>query len=368
YRSVARVSHTRYPAFLFGRPVGRDEIPAFIYHDVDMESFEADLYFLHDNGYRTLTTDEFVSSVDQGLCERAVLLTFDDAGQNFFDVTLPLLKKYGAKATVFAPTYWIGRDTGKSADEMNSGGKFMSWEQLRECSETGLVDIQSHAHRHALVHISDSIVNFATPELLDRQHFYDWPMRWSGGEDMIGPPPLGTPIYSSQPLLSAPHRLLEDPAVFTCCQEFVESEGSRGFFATKGWRSELTKVYQAARAESSGPKYLDANAFEELLASEFDLSQQLFLEKLGRKAEHLAFPWMLGSTQSLKLASERGIKVFFGVGLDFGRVRKLSGQFRAFGRIKGDWLRFLPGRGRLKLSEVLPDKIKSFFSAQHLAH
>jgi len=319
-RSISRVAHTRYPAFLFGRPVGQGEVPAFIYHDVDMASFEADLFFLHENGYQTLSTDEYVESADKLGCERGVLLTFDDAGQNFFDTALPLLKKYGAKATVFAPTYWVGRDNKKSDIRINIGGKFMSWEELRECRETGLVDIQSHAHRHSLVHVSEQIVGFASPVLLKNQHFYDWPMRWDGESDVLGPPPLGTPIFLSQPLLSASHRMLEDPQITWLCQKFVASKGGGAFFANKKWEAELSHIYRKARGKTSGFEYMECHEFESLIASEFHFTQQIFEEQMGKRAKYLAFPWMLGSTLSLKLAAECGIKVVFGVGLDFRRA------------------------------------------------
>jgi hypothetical protein len=369
-RSLARVAHTHYPAFLFGVPLKQGEVPAFIYHDIDMNSFEADLYFLHDNGYRTLTTDEYVESIGKKKDGRMVLLTFDDAGQNFFEIALPLLEKFAAKATVFAPTFWVGRDIPgeRSDDRINRGGEFMTWEQLRICKKTGLVDVQSHAHRHALVHVTDKIVDFASPKLLQKHHFYDWPMRWSDGGDILGPPPVGTPIFSSQPLLSASHRVLEDFDITRRCQEFVESKGGGLFFANKRWRSDLDRIYRTARRQSSGFVRVEHQEFEALVESEFTLTQRSFEAQMGERARYLAFPWMLGSTLSLKLAAEWGIQVVFGVGLDFRRARKLKSYCPAFGRIKGDWLRFLPGRGRLNISEVVPNKIRDLVKGQHLAH
>jgi hypothetical protein len=57
----------------------------------------------------------------------------------------------------------------------------------------------------------------------------------------------------------------------------------------------------------------------------------------------------------------------FGVGLDYGRARRIT-RIPAFGRFKGDWIRFLPGKGRQRLWNVIPEKLRSFSASQHLAH
>src|SRR5581483_3488566 len=116
---------------------------------------------------------------------------------------LPLLRSFDARATLFVPSYW-----------MKSGcNLFMSWEQVRSCAESGCVDVQSHAHRHALVPTSNQLVGFATPTLLARYDIYDWPMRNTVAGEQLGPPPAGAPIYRAAPLLSADRRFLESPGL-----------------------------------------------------------------------------------------------------------------------------------------------------------
>jgi hypothetical protein len=77
-----------------------DGIPIFVFHDVDREGFARDLEFLRQNGYRILTTEEFVSLSQAGRREPAVLLTFDDARRNFWDVAFPVLREFDARATL----------------------------------------------------------------------------------------------------------------------------------------------------------------------------------------------------------------------------------------------------------------------------
>lgn len=370
--SIKRLMCTRYPRFIFGCQFQQGEIPAFIYHDVDEKTFEADLTFLKDNGYRTLTTEEFVKhNYNASDNSRSVLLTFDDARKNFFKVAFPLLGKFNARATLFVPTYWIGGRKAplKAREDIQAGDDmFMTWDELRTCVRSGLVDVQLHAHRHALVYTSDRLVGFASPKLLAQHHIYDWPMRQNGPKEVFGFPPLGTPIYEAMPLLSARSRLIEDMTVIRACQDLVVSEGGERFFTKRDWAIQLRRVHQDAVRRVGHPKLMVESEFQSLVASEFQLSQQLFEAELGLFPRYFAYPWMLGSMFSLKLAAEKGINAVFGVGLDFRRTRRFKGPVPAFGRFKGEWLRFLPGGGRLRLRDVLPGKLRGFLRSQHLAH
>jgi hypothetical protein len=244
----------------------------------------------------------------------------------------------------------------------------MTWEHLRACAASGLVDVQSHAHRHALVYTSPRLVDFASPSLLARHHLYDWPMRRSGDRDVLGRPPLGTPIYESTPLLSASERFIEDEAVVNACLEHVAARGGADWFSTPGWRTELLRVHTRAARESGGPSRVAPDEFGRLLESELLLTKGRFETELGRPPRYLAYPWMLGSARSIELAARAGLEAVFGVGIDFRRIRRMNGPVPAFGRTKGDWLRFLPGRGRSHLATVVPRKLAGFFRDQHLAH
>src|SRR5690348_15892324 len=113
----------------------------------------------------------------------------------------------------------------------------MSWEQVRECAESGYVDVQSHAHRHALVATSNQLVGFATPRLLARYDVYDWPMRNTATGERLGPPALGTPIYRAAPLLSAERRYLESPGLTSTFTQLVSESGGEAFFNLSDWSS-----------------------------------------------------------------------------------------------------------------------------------
>jgi hypothetical protein len=148
----------------------------------------------------------------------------------------------------------------------------------------------------------------------------------------------------------------------------VDAEGGEIYFSQKHWAGRLKQVHQSCLARSANFTLMSNNDFRGLIASEFLVSRRLFEEEMGRAPKYFAFPWMLGSTDSIKIAVDNGIEAVFGVGLDFRRVQEVSCMIPAFGRFKGDWLRFLPGRGRSSLRDVVPSKMKGFLRNQHFAH
>jgi hypothetical protein len=100
-----------YPAFLFGGSPG-DALPVFHIHQVTAGWLEPRLEYLVDNGYRTITSDEIarlvIDRVHPG--PRSVALTFDDAWASVWTVAMPLLRRFGLRAILFAiPARVTGR-------------------------------------------------------------------------------------------------------------------------------------------------------------------------------------------------------------------------------------------------------------------
>jgi peptidoglycan/xylan/chitin deacetylase (PgdA/CDA1 family) len=359
-RSVLGALRTHYPGFVLGLPLPHGALPIFLYHEVDAAEFAADLEFLRRNRYRTLSLGEFAAASERKSGSgRAVLLTFDDARLNFHDTALPVLREFNARATLFAPTYWMSAATGAADRE-----RFMNWEQLRQALESGLVDVQSHAHRHALIYTSARVLEFANPRTLAHYDIYDWPMRNGVAGEELGRPAPGTPIYTATPLLSARQRFIEDPAVTAACVDTVARFGGTAFFARPDWLRHLRRVHTAAGPPGRRAEPADLEA---LVADELEQSRELFLRHLGYSPQYLAYPWMMGSPRSLELAQRFGLQGVFGVGVDFGRARGRL-PVRAFGRIKADWLRLLPGEGRSSFLSIAGGKVAGISRTQHLAH
>jgi peptidoglycan/xylan/chitin deacetylase (PgdA/CDA1 family) len=369
-RSFARLAQTHFPPFLFGRELAPHEIPVFCYHDVEPGVLREDLAFLERNGYRTLGIEEYFRAArERGRQSgRRVLLTFDDARRSFWEVAYPILEERGARATVFVPTQWIRESRFSSRPDPEDSVAFMTWAEIARCEASYVVDVESHSHRHALVHTSAKLVAFASPDALARHDLFDWPMRRRGGRDECGRPSLGTPIYEAAPLLSAERRVLEPPGAAEACRLAVEAAGREAFFERPDWAARLRKVHDAAVTRTGGASAVSEAELKREIETEVREGVAAFERELGRKPRFFAYPWMLGSEPSLELLAEHGFSAAFGVGLDFRRVRDARLPLPTFARYKSEWIRFLPGLGRRRLQDVLPQKVGAFFRSQHLAH
>jgi peptidoglycan/xylan/chitin deacetylase (PgdA/CDA1 family) len=100
--------------------------------------FEAQLQWLAREGYKVLRLSELQAflAAREAPPPRSVVITIDDGYESFHRHAFPLLRKYGMPATLFIYSDIIGRDDG------------LTWPQLRELADSGLVDIQSHSKTH----------------------------------------------------------------------------------------------------------------------------------------------------------------------------------------------------------------------------
>jgi biofilm PGA synthesis lipoprotein PgaB len=102
--------------------------------------------------FRPVSVDQIVASRNGGprLPPRAVLLTFDDAYKSQFTHAFPLLQQYGYPALIGVVTRWTDTPAGDpvriSHKSVMPPGYFMSWDDLREMANSGLVEVASHTH------------------------------------------------------------------------------------------------------------------------------------------------------------------------------------------------------------------------------
>jgi len=75
-----------------------------------------------------------------------VAVTFDDGTADFTDVALPVLVAHGVPVTLYVATDFI-----ELGVQFPDDGVPLSWSALRDAGASGLVDVGSHTHRHALL-------------------------------------------------------------------------------------------------------------------------------------------------------------------------------------------------------------------------
>ena len=125
------------------------QVPILMYHHLSEETVSGDrldehLAALKGAGYTAVTMADLRSYVEKGtdLPDRPVVITFDDGYTSNLETGLPILEKYGMKATIFVIGCSVGKDTYKDTGEAMT--PHFTAEQARELEDTGLVAIGSH--------------------------------------------------------------------------------------------------------------------------------------------------------------------------------------------------------------------------------
>ncbi|MCK4325702.1 polysaccharide deacetylase family protein [bacterium] len=152
----------------------RRSIPVITYHHVNChlgdtvtvtpEYFEEQMRYLGQRGYNTIFLKELISCLEQKKAppEKTVALTFDDGYLDNWLYAYPILKKYKMKATIFVITSPIRDRHSNSTPEISPHSEtrpaavlgkglsdhYLSWAEMREMEDSGLVDIQCHTHSH----------------------------------------------------------------------------------------------------------------------------------------------------------------------------------------------------------------------------
>lgn len=94
----------------------------------------------------TLTEGLRALAEDASPNRRLVAVTFDDGTADFADRALPILVEHAVPVTLYLATQYL--ETGTS---FPLGGTPLSWSAVRDAVATGLVDVGSHTHSHALL-------------------------------------------------------------------------------------------------------------------------------------------------------------------------------------------------------------------------
>ena len=142
-----------------------EEIPShavlFIYHrfgeanapstNIRLDQFDGHLQELRDGGYNVLPLADIVKALQAGetLADRTVGISIDDAYASLYTHAWPRLRAANFPFTIFVATDTIDR----------KAPGFMSWDQLRELAQSGLVDIGSQTGSHPHMPLEDATKN-----------------------------------------------------------------------------------------------------------------------------------------------------------------------------------------------------------------
>ena len=130
-------------------------------YNVTPEEFAVQLDYLQQNGYTTITLQEFMRAKHGKITlpEKPIVLTFDDGYDNNYTEMLPILETHDMKAVVYVITNELG----------NEG--YLTLEQVKDMQRRG-IEIGSHTADHIpLVNLDEE---FLINQVRNSKIFLEW--------------------------------------------------------------------------------------------------------------------------------------------------------------------------------------------------
>ncbi len=137
------------PAGMFNG--GFQKIPILTYHRftpgesncgrlaVSEDAFVAQMAYLRDRGFRVIDFKDLADFLAGKvvLPRKSVILSIDDGYKSVYEIAYPVLKRFDYPATIFVYSDFVGAGSG------------LTWKEMREMVDSGLIDIQPHSKTHS---------------------------------------------------------------------------------------------------------------------------------------------------------------------------------------------------------------------------
>lgn len=176
------------------RPTPANEAPwpknhflGIAYHDVEdrdpdqavvavrTERLIEQLAWLRENGYQPVTVDQILAARNGGpeLPAKAIMLSFDDGYASFYTRVMPILRSYNWHALLAPVGSWVDTPLNQPVDFAGTPrprSDFLTWQQVREIAQSGLVEIAAHTdanHKGVLANPQGNLQPAATTRRFD---------------------------------------------------------------------------------------------------------------------------------------------------------------------------------------------------------
>ena len=145
-RKAAKAAVLPLGAFDGARP---GDVVVLLYHRVGAGDREIDLAAdVFDRQMARLAASGDARTLDEVLSPEGpggIVVSVDDGLSDFHRFVLPILQRHGVPAILYLATGLVADGPGDAAP----GPEALTWNELREAVETGLVTIGAHTHNHA---------------------------------------------------------------------------------------------------------------------------------------------------------------------------------------------------------------------------
>jgi len=253
----------------------------------------------------------------------AIMLTFDDGYLDNWIYAFPILKKYGAKATIFVNPEFIDPSTEIrtnlddvwaakfSADDLSPNG-FLNWKEMRAMGKTGLIDIQSHSLTHTWYFSSPKLIDFHRPG----DNRYPW-MVWNKQpeqkpfyltNDQSKFVSYGTPIYEYEKALIC-KRYYPPKAIAKEIAKYVSNNGGDDYFKRQDWKDSLKSLHNQLMVKfKSDQSYEGGDEYRQRIFKELRDSKQILENNLNKEINFISWPGGGYNEEVLSLAEKAGYK------------------------------------------------------------
>jgi peptidoglycan/xylan/chitin deacetylase (PgdA/CDA1 family) len=149
-------------------------IPVLLYHgegaasDMPTDTFVDQMRALRDDGWTTVTMDQFKKFISDGapLPAKSFVLTFDDGRKDTFYGADPVLKETGFNAVMFVITGFSMPSNGAKTTY------YLDQAELTYMAQSGRWDLESHGDQdHALYQVPPASTATSSKALITQQHF-----------------------------------------------------------------------------------------------------------------------------------------------------------------------------------------------------
>ena len=295
----------------------KSAVPIFLYHQVNPissnvspKTFEEHLKIIKKYNMETITISEYYNNK---INKNSILLTFDDGYYDNFKYVFPLLKKYNMKATIFLNTLYImdKRENEPEIKDNNTvnleamkkyieNGKatinqYMSWEEIKEMYDSGLIDFQAHSHKHMAIFKDIKIEGLTKRDGMEAPELYlygeledNFPVfakrgEYSGKAKIIKREFFKT--FKNFYEENIENKITDKNEILKKCQEFIDKNTE--YFSDEG---------QADYRKRIEEDYLE--------------NKKLIEKNLGNQVKFFCWPWGHRSKETIKILKELGVVGF----------------------------------------------------------
>ncbi len=310
-------------------------VPVIMYHSVGISDkkwiwsdltcpfqiFENQLKWMEKFNYHTIDLNDLYEYIflNKNIPEKSVVLTFDDGYVDNWVFAFPLLNKYDMKGTIFVNPDFVDKrdikrkriDECETKDEIDNLQRtgYLSWEEMIEMENSGLIDIQNHAMTHTWYPISDTIMDFRHPG--DTYNWMTWnahsgkkPELQTDKAELIN---YGEPVYEHEKSLSSP-RYYPDKNLKEYLKAHVKISGDMAFFKDENWRETLfSQVNKFKNRNSISDEYETDEEYGKRVKQELLDTKEILEKKLNKKIEFLCWPGGGATKVGTEIAEEIGI-------------------------------------------------------------